>query len=75
MENKKQIKDIIALADELRWQVGRDFHDKLTEGIYAHASEISKGVVIRDSKREHNDIDSKIDQIVTSKAWVSRLCF
>lgn len=69
MENKKQIKDIIALADELRWQVGRDFHDKLTEGIYADASEISKGVVIRDSKREHNDIDSKIDQIVTSKRW------
>lgn len=62
-------KEILALADELRWSVGSEFHDKLTESIYADAAKISDTVVIQDEKRKKSSIDAKIDRIVTSRAW------
>lgn len=67
MMNKN--KEIIKLAEELRWKIGGEFHDKLTEGIYADAAEISHQVVIENNKRKKDSIDAKIDAIVTSKRW------
>ncbi|WP_172915170.1 ferrous iron transport protein B [Capnocytophaga canimorsus] len=67
--NESEIEKIIALSDEMRWQVGRNFHDKLSESLYAEATQITQGVVLYDQKRKHTDIDAKIDRIVTSKRW------
>ncbi|MFA9391722.1 MAG: nucleoside recognition domain-containing protein [Prolixibacteraceae bacterium] len=63
------IENIIALSQELRWKVGDEFHDHLTEGIYADAAEIVAESVKVDSKTYRNRLDVKIDKIVTSKTW------
>ena len=63
------IDKIIDLSNDLRWQIGDDFHDNLAEGIYADASEIAKGSVSVENQNIRFRLDRKIDKIVTSKTW------
>jgi ferrous iron transport protein B len=65
----KNIEHIIELSNELRWQIGDDFHDNLTEGIYADAANIVKDSVQTENGKKRFRIDSKIDKIVTSKIF------
>lgn len=65
----KSIENIIALSKELRWQIGDDFHDNLTESIYADASKIVESSVKKDHQKGKFRLDAKIDKIVTSKIW------
>lgn len=65
----KNIDHIIALSKELRWQIGDDFHDHLTEGIYADAAQIVKDSVQLKNGKTTSRLDQKIDAIVTSKIW------
>jgi len=66
--NKKNIDNIIELSNDLRWQIGDDFHDNLTESIYADAANIVKGTVQTKDSEKSFRLDSKIDKIVTSKS-------
>jgi len=66
---KKNIEDIIELSNELRWQIGDDFHDNLTEGIYADAAKIVKDSVHSEKGKKRFRLESKIDKIVTSKTF------
>lgn len=66
---KGENNDILKLADELRWGLGEDIHDKLTESIYADAAEIAGETVIKDWKRAQTNFDTKLDRILTSKIW------
>jgi len=66
---KSNIDNIIELSNELRWQIGDDFHDNLTEAIYADAATIvSDSVQVKNSKKRFR-LDAKIDKIVTSKTF------
>jgi ferrous iron transport protein B len=65
----KNIEHIIELSNELRWQIGDDFHDNLTEGIYADAANIVKDSVHTENGKKRFRLDSKIDKIVTSKTF------
>ena len=66
---KSNIDNIIELSNELRWQIGDDFHDNLTEAIYADAANIvSDSVQVKNSKKRFR-LDAKIDKIVTSKTF------
>ncbi len=67
--SKKEIEEIIALSNELRWQIGDNLHDNLTEAIYADASKIVAKTVLDSSKKGSLGLDAKIDSIVTSKIW------
>jgi len=67
--SKKNIEHIIELSNELRWQIGDDFHDNLTEGIYADAANIVKDSVQTETGKKRFRLDSKIDKIVTSKTF------
>ena len=67
--NTNSIDNIISLSKDLRWKIGDDFHDNLTEGIYADASLIAGGVISSDGKVKRFRLDTKIDRIVTSKTW------
>ncbi len=68
MENNS-VENIIALSNELRWQIGDDFHDNLAEGIYADASEIANSSVLKEDQKSYFRLDRKIDKIVTSRTW------
>jgi len=67
MKNKEN--NILDLATQLRWEIGEDFHDQLAEGIYADASEITKGSVSTKDQEKSFRFDRKLDKIVTSKIW------
>lgn len=65
----KNIDHIIELSNELRWQIGDDFHDNLTEGIYADAAQIVADTVKVDDTKKRFRLDRQIDKIVTSKTF------
>ena len=71
MSNKDAVtaNDILGTAQELRSQVGVDFHEKLVESLYADATRIADRAVIRPDKQPRFDLDRTIDRIVTSKTW------
>ncbi len=63
------VKNILSLSNDLRWTVGNDFHDKLTEGIYADALIIANNAISKKEGSKKFHFDKKLDQIVTSKTW------
>ena len=65
----KNIDHILELSNELRWQIGDDFHDNLTEGIYADAAQIVRDTVKVDNSKQRFRLDRQIDKIVTSKTF------
>lgn len=75
MNKENSIDQLIALSNDLRWQIGDDFHDDLTEGIYADAAEIVKGAVHHKNDKGQLRFDAKIDRIITSKTWGFPLMF
>ena len=62
IEFLSEIEKIVSKVDE-------QFHDKLTEDLFASASNISKQVIIRDGKREKRSLEDKLDGVLTSKLW------
>ena len=65
----KNVEHILELSNELRWQIGDDFHDNLTEGIYADAAQIVSDTVQVDDSKKRFRLDRQIDKIVTSKIF------
>ena len=61
--------DIIKTASELRWKIGDQFHDKLTESIYADASDIASNVEILKGNERNFKFDAALDRILTSKIY------
>ncbi len=67
--SNNSVENIIELSNDLRWKLGGDFHDHITESIYADAAEIVNDTVSSTDKKGGHPLDVKIDQIVTSKRW------
>lgn len=60
---------ILNTSNDLRWQIGEGFHDKLTEGIYSDAAIIAQNSVQKKGDKKHFRFDRSLDKIVTSKIW------
>jgi ferrous iron transport protein B len=60
---------ILATADNLRWQIGQDFHEHLMEDIYADAARIAGRAVTLPDEKPRFDLDRTIDRLVTSRLW------
>lgn len=60
---------VIASARRLRWQVGKDFHQQLMEGVYTEAARLADRAVTRSGERPRFDWDRAIDRLVTSKTF------
>ena len=63
------IENILSEAHSLRWELGDDFHDKLTTAIYSEAKAIADKCTETPDKKPAFSLDRKIDRIVTSK-WL-----
>lgn len=61
--------DILATAQDLRWEVGGDFHEKVIEAIYTEAARLADRAISVPGKRSRFDLDRTIDNIVTSRIW------
>jgi ferrous iron transport protein B len=62
-------REIINTSQALRWEVGKDFHEKLMEALYTNAAEIADRAVTRPGEKPRFDLDRAIDRIVTSRRW------
>ncbi|MDE2923237.1 MAG: ferrous iron transport protein B [Acidobacteriota bacterium] len=60
---------VLELAGQLRWRVGRNFHQALTETVYAEAARIADRAVSRDGERRRFDFDATLDRLVTSRVF------
>ncbi len=58
---------IIKAADDLRWDLGENFHDHLIESIYNDAGAITAKVEKREGRRDKRSFDQVLDKLVTSR--------
>lgn len=65
----EQKENIIQTANKWRWEVGKDFHDKVSEAIYADAAEICNDAVKYEKHNKRRQFDAKLDKILSSKLW------
>lgn len=61
--------DILKTAESLRWEIGRNFHERIMEDIYTEAAQLADRAVIYPEKKPQFDLDRTIDRIVTSRLW------
>ena len=71
MSNQEPITtdDILATANQLRWEIGADFHEKLMETLYGEAARIADKAVTHPGEKPRFDLDRTIDRLVTSRLW------
>lgn len=68
MDNKKKNREaILSTANNLRWDVGEDFHDNLMESIYSNASTIAKRSVTLPAEKETVNWEKRLDKVLTSR--------
>lgn len=58
---------VLSLASSLRWEGGPDFHQALTEAIYAEAARLADACVRRDPGRKAETLDRRLDWLFTSR--------
>ena len=61
--------EILEAASALRWKLSPNFHDALTESIYAEAQRIANRSAVRGIKRAKFDFDRTLDRWLTSR-WL-----
>ena len=64
-----KMESMLVEAEELRRQVGGDFHERLVEITYADAARIADRAVTRPQHPPRFDLDRTIDRLVTSRAF------
>ena len=64
-----QAADILQTADNLRWEVGPDFHEQLMEDIYTEAGHLADRAVTWPDEEPRFDLDRTIDRLVTSRIF------
>lgn len=67
MTENNSTESILALANNLRWEIGENLHDTLMESIYENATAISQKVVTYPDKKPAFSFDHTLDRILTSK--------
>jgi ferrous iron transport protein B len=61
--------NIIQSAQDLRWDIGSDFHEKIMEALYTDATQIADRAVTYPDEKPRFDLDRTIDKLVTSRIW------
>jgi ferrous iron transport protein B len=65
----KNYEKILKTAQDLRWDVGGDFHEKIMETLYTDATRLADRAVIYPAEKPRFDLDRTIDRLVTSRIW------
>jgi ferrous iron transport protein B len=63
------VRAILENANALRWELGRDYHDRIVEAVYADAARLADRAVTREGDKPRFDLDGTIDRLVTSRIW------
>lgn len=60
---------VLDTARILRTEIGSDFHDQVTETLYAEAARLADRAVTRPNARRRFDLDRTLDRLLTSRTW------
>ena len=60
---------LLKTAQDLRWDIGGNFHEKIMESLYTDASRIADRAVTQPGEEPRFDLDRVIDGLVTSRIW------
>lgn len=66
---KPNYEKILRSAQDLRWEIGGDFHEKTMEALYTDATRIADRAVTYPDQEPRFDLDRTIDKLVTSRVW------
>lgn len=58
---------ILKQADDLRWEIGENFHDHIIESLYKDAGQIASKVVKHEGEDKKYKFDQILDRLVTSR--------
>ena len=61
--------ELLSLSNQLRWELGDDFHDDIMKGIFLKANEIATHCIENNKSISSFKLDRDIDRIVTSRIW------
>ncbi len=65
----KNYEKILQSAQDLRWDIGSDFHEKIMETLYTDATRLADRAVTYPDEKPRFDMDRTIDRLVTSRVW------
>jgi ferrous iron transport protein B len=65
-DNRHNPNVVLTTANNLRWELGENFHDNLMETIYANATTIAEKSVTTPTEKPRFSFDRALDKIVTS---------
>ena len=65
--DKRNSEAILSSANNLRWEIGEQFHDTLMESIYSNASSIAKRSVTLPNEKSTASWEKTLDRILTSR--------
>jgi len=60
---------VLEAAGTLRWRLGNDFHEKVSEALYTDAARIAGKAVTRPDQAPRFFFDRALDRILTSRLW------
>ncbi len=66
-QNEIRDNEILAYANNLRWDLHENIHDSMIESLYKEASEISAKAVTTKTQKATSTFDKTLDKIVTSR--------
>jgi ferrous iron transport protein B len=69
MNEAEKREAVVAKARELRWELGRNLHDRIMESMYAEAAGIADRAVTVEGGADHRSWVARVDRIVTSRIW------
>jgi ferrous iron transport protein B len=66
-EKTKAIEEVLETAENLRWSIGENIHEKLVADIYKNATQIAESAINRSGERSRSKFDETLDKIVTNR--------
>lgn len=66
---KPDVKSLLAQASALRWELGNDFHEHVSEALYKDAAAIATKSVTTPKDKPRFYFDKTLDKIITSRIW------
>ena len=69
MSNNITVSELLTTAEQLRWQIGPEFHEQLMVDIYSDAARIAGRAVSKPEEKPRFDLARTIERGVTSRKW------
>jgi ferrous iron transport protein B len=69
LDKSSEIQEVLRQAQDWRWKLGGEVHERFAETLYAEASGLAGRAVSRPGEKRRFDLDRTIDRVVTSRLW------